>query len=56
LIPGLVAAYLRLVAADSPSPLPLPRFDARLVPRLAILSAASVSLIYVVVRLFARFG
>jgi O-antigen ligase len=55
LVPGLIAAYLRLVAADTPLPLPLPRFDVRLVRRLAALSVATVAIFYVYVRIFARF-
>lgn len=56
LMPGLIAAYFRLVAAEAPSPLPLPRLDVRLVGNLIALSAAAVALVYVYVRTFARFG
>jgi putative inorganic carbon (hco3(-)) transporter len=56
LVPGLVAAYLRLVVADSPLSVPLPRFDARLASRLVAVSVAVVAFFYVYVRTFARFG
>jgi hypothetical protein len=55
LIPGLVVVYLRLVDADAPRPLPLPRFNARLVWRLVLYSVATMAAIYVYVRVFARF-
>jgi hypothetical protein len=54
--PGLVAAYLRLVAADTPTPLPLPRSDARLAKRLIATSAGVLLFHYIYVRMFARFG
>jgi hypothetical protein len=56
LIPGLVAAYLRLAASNSTAPLPLPRCDRRLVVRLIATSAAALGFLYIYVRLFARFG
>jgi O-antigen ligase len=56
LVPGLIAAYLRLVAADTSLPVPLPRFDGSLVRRLVALSAACVAFLYLYVRVFARFG
>jgi O-antigen ligase len=56
IVPGLVAVYLRLVAADVPSPLPVPRFDSRLVGRLIATSALVLGFFYVCVRVFARFG
>jgi hypothetical protein len=56
LIPGLVAVYLRLVSADSPWPLPLPRFDAQFVRRLLAFSVVLLAVAYIYVRLFARFG
>lgn len=56
LVPALVAAYFRLVAADASSPLPLPRVDARSVRRLVLASAGFVVLMSIYVRLFGRFG
>jgi putative inorganic carbon (hco3(-)) transporter len=56
LIPGLVVAYLRLVAAATPVPVPLPRLDARLAGRLIATSAAALVMLYIYVRMFARFG
>jgi O-antigen ligase len=56
LVPGLVAAYLRLVADDSPPSVPLSQFDARLVRHLVAISVAVVAFFYVYVRTFARFG
>jgi O-Antigen ligase len=56
LIPGLVAAYLRLAAANATGPLPLPRCDRRLAVRLIVTSAAALGFLYIYVRLFARFG
>jgi hypothetical protein len=56
LIPGLVAAYLRLVAADPSFPVPLPRLDARLVRNLVATGAAVAIFLKVYTRLFARFG
>ncbi len=56
LVPGLVAAYLRLAGAEALTPLPLPRFDARLVRRLIATGAAVLGFLYIYVRLFARFG
>jgi hypothetical protein len=56
LIPGLVAAYLRLVAADPSFPVPPPRLDARLVRNLFATGAAVAIFLKVYTRLFARFG
>jgi O-antigen ligase len=56
LIPGLTAAYLRLVSADATRPVPLPRFDATLVRNLVATSAAVALLLQVCARLFVRYG
>jgi hypothetical protein len=56
LIPGLIAVYLRLAAADMPCPVPLPRFGPRLAGRLIATSVAALGCFYIYVRMFARFG
>jgi hypothetical protein len=52
LVPGLVAAYLRLL---TDARLPLLRFDSRLVWRLVAVGVAFLAITYIYVRTFARF-